>query len=244
MPSPIKSFEGISNDDNLTWIGAAVLPPDPNGDIGYDPASGKRYYVQWDNLVFAMWDVTNTPTLVLGPAAGNTLWSGFAPCGTRNDGDPIVLFDPLERRWLLSQFAIPFGIGGPSYQCIAISSSSDPTGSYFRYQFLMSLNKLNDYPKFGVWPDAYYMSTNQFDFGKNFVGGRASAFERAKMLIGDPAARLVSFDLGSVNPNFGGQLPSDFDGLLAPPTGAPNYTSHGHKLRFRKSLKAEGDQRV
>ncbi len=224
MPSPSKSFEGISNNDNQSQLGLLPLPPDPNGDIGYDSASSKRYYVQWDNLVFAIWDVTDAPTLVFGPLPGNTLWSGFgAPCDTRNDGDPIVLFDPLARRWLLSQLAIPNGIGGPSYQCIAISQSSDPTGSYFRYQFQMSANKLNDYPKFGVWPDAYYMSTNQFNAASFFVGARASAFERAEMLIGNPAARLVTFDLGSVNPNFGGQLPSDFDGQIAPPTGAPNY---------------------
>ncbi len=223
MPSPSKSFEGISNNDNLTSTGTSVIPPDPNGDIGYDPASGKRYYVQWDNVVFAMWDVSDTPTLVFGPVVGNTLWSGFSPCGSTNNGDPIVLFDPFAQRWLLSQLSVPSGLGGPSFQCIAISSSSDPTGSYFRYQFQMSANKLNDYPKFGVWPDAYYMSTNQFNATGNFVGARASAFERAKMLTGDPTAHIVSFDLGSVNLNFGGQLPSDFDGVVVPPAGAPNY---------------------
>jgi hypothetical protein len=226
MPSPIKSFEGISNNDNAAQLQGNPIPPDPNGDIGFDSESGKRFYVQWDNLVFAVWDVTNTPFIAIGPLAGNTLWSGvFSPCGVTNFGDPIALFDPLARRWLLSQFAFTSAnpITGPFYQCIAISQTSDPTGSYFRYQFLNSNTNFNDYPKFGVWPDAYYMSTNQFDSGGNFIGGRASAFERDKMLIGDSSARLVSFDLGIVNQNFGGQLPSDFDGLIAPPTGSPNY---------------------
>ncbi len=226
MPSPSQSFEGISYLSNQNVVGAVPLPPDPNGDIGYDPVSGKRYYVQWDNIVFAMWDVTNTPTLVFGPVAGNTLWSGFDPCGTTNNGDPIVLFDPLAQRWLLSQFSFQNTISGPVgpfYQCIAISTSANPTGSYFRYQFLMSTSLLNDYPKFGVWPDAYYMSTNQFNSSEFFVGARASAFERDKMLTGDPTAHMVTFDQSSVNSNFGGQLPSDFDGLLPPPAGAPNY---------------------
>src|SRR5262249_29301264 len=91
---------------------------------------------------------------------------------------------------------------------------------YYRYQFLISQTKMNDYPKFGVWPDAYYMSVNQFDTQGNWAGGGAVAFERAKMLAGQPA-RMVYFDLFGLDPNLGGMLPSDAD--RPPPAGTPNY---------------------
>ena len=157
-------------------------------------------------------------------AAGNTLWSGFGgPCENTNDGDPIVLFDQLAGRWLLSQFALPYA-AGPYYQCIAISQTADPTGAYHRYAFQASATKLNDYPHFGVWPDGYYMTSQSVPLhGRRLCVGRRGryVFERDKMLQGQ-AARMVYFDLMSANSNFGGMLPTDLEGLTPPPTGAPN----------------------
>jgi hypothetical protein len=148
MPAPLLNFDGVTNLDS-------VYPPDTEGDIGLN------HYVQWVNLHFAIWHidkVNNIATLVYGPAAGNTLWAGFStPCSTSNDGDPIALYDPLADRWLMSQFALPNYPSAPFYQCIAISVTGDPTGAYYRYQYTWPNDKMNDYPKFGVWPDAYYM---------------------------------------------------------------------------------------
>lgn len=212
MPSPLKNWEGVNNRNG-------VYPPDTQGDIGDDPTTNKKYYVQWVNLSYAMWDVTGiSPTLVLGPVNGNTLWAGFGGvCETTNHGDPITLFDPLAHRWLMSQFSV----NGPYHQCIAISQTGDPTGAWYRYDFLVHATKMNDYPKFGVWPDAYYMTVNQFNPG--WAGAGVFAFNRAKMLVGDPTANFVYFDLYGANPNFGGMLPSDLDGDTPPPAGAPNY---------------------
>jgi uncharacterized repeat protein (TIGR01451 family) len=208
MPSPIQSFEGVSNLN-------AVLPPDTNGDVG------PNHYVQWVNISFAIWDKTGT--LLYGPAAGNTLWSGFgAPCETSNDGDPIVQYDQLADRWLMTQFALPNYPSGPFYQCIAVSQTGDPTGAWYRYSFLVSSTKMNDYPKFGVWPDGYYMSVNQFNTNGSWGGAGAFVFERDKMLAGQ-AAQMVYFDLFSVDPNLGGMLPSDLDGSISPPAGSPNF---------------------
>ena len=84
---------------------------------------------------------------------------------------------------------------------------------------------MNDYPKFGVWPDGYYMTTNQFTNASlygDWAGAGVAVFERDKMLSGQ-AARRVYFDLYSVNPSFGGMLPSDLDGVTPPPADAPNY---------------------
>jgi hypothetical protein len=106
-----------------------------------------------------------------------------------------------------------------------VTATGDPQGAYYRYQY--SFSKLNDYPKFGVWPDGYYMTINQytfsgFPFGSfHWAGQGVVAFDRNKMLSGQPAGR-VYFDLFNVDPNLGGMLPSDLDGD-PPPAGSPNY---------------------
>jgi hypothetical protein len=218
LPAPLFSFNGLDNGD-------ALVPPDPNGDIGYDPATGKKYYVQMVNVSFAIWDVTNTPARVYGPARNNTLWQGFGgSCETTNSGDPIVLFDPLAQRWLMSQFSLTNNGSGPYYQCIAVSQTADPTGGWHRYEFKFSDTKMNDYPKFGVWPDAFYYAVNQFTGCPTacaWAGAGVVAFEREQMLAGLPA-RMVYFDLYSRDPNLSGLLPSDLDGP-PPPSSTPNY---------------------
>jgi uncharacterized repeat protein (TIGR01451 family) len=209
MPSPIANFEGVGNLN-------AVLPPDTNGDIG------PNHYVQMVNTSFAVYD--RDGVLLYGPFDNNTLFTGLGgPCEDTNDGDPVVLYDPLADRWLLSQFALPNFPAGPFYECIAISQTADPTGAYYQYEFLISNTKLNDYPKFGVWPDAYYMSINQFNQNVLTWGGAgAVAFDRDAMLAGEPDPTMVYFDVGAVTLDFGGMLPSDLDGV-APPAGTPNY---------------------
>src|SRR2546423_1876022 len=206
MPAA-TTFAGLSNADNSL----DVLPPDTNGDVG--PSN----YVEFVNLVFAIYDKSGTK--LYGPADGSTLWTGFGgPCETDNDGDPIVQYDPISDRWLFSQFALPNYPDGPFYQCLAVSTTSDPTGSYYRYAFKFSDTTMNDSPRFAVWPDGYYMSAVEFA-GNTYAGTGAVVFDRAKMVAGQPAT-AVKFDLGSsTNP----MLPSDLDGSTPPPARSPNY---------------------
>lgn len=215
IPAPAISFEGLGNVNG-------VLPPDTNADVG------PNHYVQSVNLSFAIFSKgteTTPPGLVYGPAATSTVWTGFGgPCATRNDGDAIVMYDHLADRWVMSQLALPnlfFGIAfAPFYQCIAVSATPDPTGAYYRYQF--AFNKLNDYPKLGVWPDAYFMAINQFSpITLQFAGQGVIAFDRQKMLGGLPAT-MQYVDLAPVDINLGGMLPADLDGP-APPPGSPGY---------------------
>jgi hypothetical protein len=160
-----------------------------------------------------------------------TLGSLFAalpgPCANTNDGDPIVMYDQLADRWVISQFCwSPFGSVGPDHQIIAISKTGDATGAYYLYDFVMPNIKFNDYPHFGVWPDGYYMTDNQFNqAGTQFLGAGIFAFDRAKMLGGDPTASFIYFDKAEGCPaacEFGGMLPADMDGFVPPPAGAPN----------------------
>jgi subtilisin-like proprotein convertase family protein len=216
-PTPSLFFGGLTSDDNAAAFGFRVMPPDTVGDVG------PNHYVQMVNSLFRVFDKSGNPLtakLTLG-----SLFSGAgisAACVNSDDGDPIVLYDPLADRWLLSQFctvANPF-----NHQLIAISQTPDPTGAYFLYDFMMPNNKFNDYPKFGVWSDAYYMTDNQFNqAGTAFLGAGAFAFDRAKMLAGDPTASYIYFDVENGNPNIGGMLPADLDGLTPPPPGTPGY---------------------
>lgn len=207
IPTGVASFEGINN-RNL------VLPPDTVGDVG------PNHYVQMVNLSLAIWD--RSGNLLYGPANANSLWQGFGgPCETTNNGDPIVLYDHLADRWMLSQFALPTYPVGPFYQCIAVSQSGNPLGAYHRYEFKISDTKLNDYPKFGVWQDGYYMAVNQFScwIWCTWAGQGVVSFERDRMLQG-LSARMLYFDLASIDLNLGGMLPADLDGPPAP-AGAP-----------------------
>lgn len=191
---------------NLTITGA---PPDTNG------AVGSTQYVQWVNTAFAVFDKA-TGNRVFGPVNGNTLWQGFGGrCETDNDGDPIAIYDKLANRWVMTQFSVS---ASPFFECIAVSQTADATGAYNRYAF--TYTDFNDYPKVGVWPDAYYISYNMFNAaGTAFLGSKVCAFDRAKMLLGQVATQQC-FQL---SPTFGGLLPADLDGTTPPPAGAPNY---------------------
>jgi hypothetical protein len=208
MPSPLQTFEGMNQSDGC----GNCIPPDPNG------AVGPNHYVEMVNSSYSVYNKTGTR--LVGPIHINQLWSNLpGRCQVDNDGDPVVVYDQLADRWVLSQFAVNGG-NGPFAQCMAVSTSPDPTGSYYVYEF--DQNTFNDYPKLGVWPDAYYMTSNEFGgTGGTFSGAGVFAFERGKMLLGQPA-RAVNFDEGPVNSNFGGMLPSNVDGA-PPPVGSPDY---------------------
>src|SRR6185503_10242213 len=217
---PSVDFEGIKIADTIA-AGQGFLPPDTNGDVG--PA----HYVQTVNSSFRVWDKAGNPLTPL--TTFPTLFGPLgAPCGSSADGDPIVLYDQLADRWLISEFCT---VANPNnHQLIAISKTGDPTGAYYLYDFMMPNNKFNDYPHFGMWPDAYYMTDNQFNqAGTAFLQGGVFAFDRNKMLVGDPSASFVYFDTAVLFPpggangpdGIGGMLPADMEGYIPPPAGAP-----------------------
>jgi hypothetical protein len=153
------------------------------------------------------------------------VWSGFGGLCEFGDpsspfysdgGDPVVLYDRLAGRWLVSQLQYNTTFT-ESAHCVAVSTSSDATGSYNRYEFDFGAN-FPDYPKFGVWPDAYYNSINVYP-PKGFAGAMACAFDRNAMLAGAPAAAICFQQPSSVS----SLLPSDVDGSTLPPAGSPNY---------------------
>ncbi len=202
------SFEGLGQGQYGFTV--TSIPPDTEG------AVGATQYVQWVNTSFAIFSKSNG-ALLAGPTDGNTLWSGFGNgCETDNDGDPIAIYDKFANRWVMSQFAGVHTMG-PYLQCIAVSTTSDATGTWNRYSF--QYDDLDDYPKMGVWPDAYYETFNIFNTNDVFIGSEPCAYDRTAMLNGQSATEVCF----PPNPYAFGLLPADVDGTTPPPAGSPNY---------------------
>ena len=198
----IQNFDGLGNP-------SGYVPPDTYGEVG------PNHFFQVVNCSYAIYNKSGVK--IAGPFSNSSVWSGMP--NNSNDGDATVNYDEVANRWIFSQFSLPNYPNGPFYQMIAISQTPDPTGSWYRYQY--QFTSMGDYPKFGIWVDGYYMSTNRFSTSGSYQGIAATGFNRTKMLTGDATAEMVQFTLPSSNAAYA-LLPSDCDGVF-PPMGTPNY---------------------
>lgn len=208
----VTNFAGVGQGDYGFTPNAA--PPDTNLSVG------ATQVVQWVNESFAVF--SKSGVLLAGPTAGNTLFQALGathPCAMHNDGDPIAQYDKAADRWVLTQFSVTNGGAQGYWQCVAVSATGDATGSYHVYAFNYGTVQFIDYPKLGVWNNAYLITYNIFNNGGTFAGPKFCAFDRAAMLAGT-AATQICFQLGTA---FGGVLPSDIDGSTPPPAGSPGY---------------------
>jgi hypothetical protein len=235
MPATMQNFAGQGNSvGGPCGGGDCSTPPDTNG------AVGPNHYVQVTNpngtAGVAVW--SKEGALLSGPTSLKALWAGYpdpdaSKCATQDDGDPVVVYDQLADRWFLTQFSLPNinTPGGPSFQCVAVSQTSDPTGAYYLYDFVYKV-ELNDYGKFGVWPDAYYATFNMFD-AEGFTGVDFCAYDRVKMLAGLPATQQCILQAvpttqpppcPATQPFYAfGVLPVSMDGKIPPPRGEPGF---------------------
>src|ERR1700716_2676530 len=186
MPSPLLNFDGVP----FPGVACNCAPPDTNGEVG------ATQYVQIVNEGYQVFNKT-TGASVLGPSGIATIWSGFGGvCQNNGSGQPVVLYDQIANRWIITQFA---GVSVPTDECIAVSTTSDATGSYNRYAFHLGSNFFH-FPHLSVWPAAYYMSMNVFNSGGTaFLGPQPFAFDRAKMLAGLPATFVTTGITGGPN---------------------------------------------
>ncbi len=207
-PSPVVAFDGLNSDTNQALVGFRVMPPDTQG------AVGMNYYVQWINLVWAIYNKSDG-SMAAGPYTGNQIWADALPgtsCANSNDGDPITLYDHGAQRWFMAQFMAT----SPYAMCLAVSQTPDPTGAWYAWQYDYG-TAFPDYPKFGVWPDGYYMTVNEFGSAESAT----TVFDRTAMIAGDPSPAAVYFYIESVQPAF--PQPTNWDGGPPPPAGSPNY---------------------
>src|SRR5271157_5894543 len=195
---------------NLLGVGAGFdhyTVPDAPTDVNL--AVGDTQVLQWVNVSYAIFDKT-TGAVIMGPILGNAFWSGFGgACQTSNSGDIIAQWDKVAHRWVATQNVF----SSPYMTCVAISTTPDATGTYYRFAYPQP--GFPDYPKWGIWSDAYYQSQNNFGAsGYSYVGAYACAYERAKMLVGDSTAKQICFQTGTFDDSL---LPADLDSVGTPP---------------------------
>ena len=204
IPATSANFEGIFAGQQ----GPTYAPPDPNGTVG------PNNYFEIANAAIGIYSKTGTQQKVV---ATNTLWQGFGGgCETNDDGDGTVVYDQFSGRWIVQQFVVR---SLPYLECVLVSQTSDPLGAYYRYSFSYGNVDFPDYPKLGVWPDAFYVTYNIFANGQTFTGPEVCALDKAKMLQG-LAATQQCFKQSSI---YSSLLPATVDGPTPPPAGSPNY---------------------
>jgi hypothetical protein len=197
----------VDTQPNFAGIGEnGYVPGDPN------IAVGPNHVVQVVNSDIAVFDKGGT-VFAGYPKRLGSLWSSMGgPCANNNSGDPIAQYDRLADRFIITQLG---SLSAPYSECIAVSMTSDPTGSYNLYSYNFGSN-LNDYDKFGVWPtatnSAYLATYNLFANGASFIGADLCAYDRNAMLTGAANPAQICFTISGD----GGFLPADVDGPNAP----------------------------
>ena len=189
---------------NFDGLSSNSYPPDPSG------AAGPEYYVQAINTSYKVYSKD-------GGTSGAWFHSlSFLWPGSTSDGDPIVMYDRYAERWFISQFQ-----PDSDEILIAISETSDPLGSYFAYSFTVPVGGASfpDYPKFGIWPNGYYMSAN-------CSSNNCVVFEREKMLLGDQAAGMILMNFPSMAYWFRSVAPAYAEGQTEPEADEPFYYFH------------------
>lgn len=208
MPPLLSSLQGLS-----FATGGTGYPPDPNG------AVGPNHYVQTVNTSVAVYDKSGT---LLAATFLNSFFSGGPfPCATSNRGDPIVLYDHLADRWLLSDMAWS-SWNGPYFECLAVSKTGDPVaGGWWTYALQTDTSSFGDYPKMGIWSDGYYLSANLFTPANVPTGVRVWALDRQAMVQGQPL-QPVSFTIPCSPTCYNTLLPANLLGAT-PPAGTPEF---------------------
>ena len=230
MPAPIQNFPGIKRTD--TCVGGQCgggTPPDTNG------AVGPNHYIQAVNTAYGIYNKTGT---LLASFTENALWAGSGTfCDGNGGGDPVVIYDALADRWILTNLAFTGnGTVGPFYECVAVSQTSDPvSGGWYLYAIRTDtgasgqppVNTLNDYPKFGIWTDCLYYAANGFNSSGSYIGGEFASFSRSDMYAGLPLTGALGF--ASSTSDFFTMIPSDLEAPIVggyngtPPAGRPNF---------------------
>ena len=229
----ISSFEGI----DASQVGVPHFDVDPNG------AVGTRQYMEWTNVYFQAYDKLSPHAPVWpAPQPGNLPFqTNKMPNCTNLGGDGIITFDHLALRWVIASHSSP----SPNtyYYCVAISNTDDlrsSTLSWYTYEFslnpVLGLNAQGhpyypDWPKFGTWADAYYVSFDLNDIDHNYleIGVVVCALDRDSMLAGLQPKPMQCFSDPNPIPTNGSLylkhslIPADVDGTVPPPAGRHEY---------------------
>jgi hypothetical protein len=204
QPPILLNFEGLDNPNNMP-------NPDTQGDVG------PNHYVQIVKSSFGIWDIQGN--VLVGPIDNSQIWTAIpGPWNDEVHTDPIVLYDGLEDRWLISSMV--YDIPTVYWELIAVSQTPDPTQGWYCWAY--EFDVMPDYPKFGVWDDAYYMTINDFyidaSYNSTFEGQTVMAFKKEDMISGVSNPDNVLFHFDPVRDEFylslSNLLPMDLDGPM------------------------------
>lgn len=217
-PTPSLSFDGM----DAVASGCGCLPPDTNGDVG------PNHYIESVNSSIQIYNKSGA-TLV-SATTYNSFFSALGastPCGNnQNDGDGVVFYDHIADRWVVTDFAFPAFPGTSFYECLGVSKTADPVaGGWWLYAVQVDPahpSYLGDYPKFGLWQDAYYLTMNEFSNNTTFNGVRVYALDRASMAAGLGANAIGFSILPATLGDAYSLVPATFR-LGAPPAGRDEY---------------------
>jgi uncharacterized repeat protein (TIGR01451 family) len=218
-PPPVANFAGL---DFATW--GAGHPPDTVGDVG------PTYFIQSINSSIGIYRKSDGFQVAAFTFNSFMSQGNFGNlCDTNNFGDPVILYDTFEDRWVITDFAFQLDAGGNvvnppgSFQCFAVSKTGDPVIGGWSFYSIHLVGGLGDYPKFGIWPDGIYMSANVFGYQAqgSFQSARVFALNKAQMYAGSPTVQVVTFNapVGDFT-----LLPGNARLQTGtPPPGTPNY---------------------
>jgi hypothetical protein len=233
MPAQtVTSFEGI----DASQITRRQFDVDPNGAIG------TKQFMEWINVHFQAYDKTTFVPVWSTPQDGTLPWktNNMTNC-VAISGDGLILFDRLASRWVIAGHSL---VSGNYFYCVAISNTDDLTSStlaWYTYQFLLNpaigVDSLGhpyfpDWPKMGVWADAYYVSfdlTNP-DYNKGEeIGVVVCALDRTNMITGATPNPMQCFSDPIPIPTNGSLylkhslIPADIEGTTPPPPGRDEF---------------------
>ncbi|HYW45669.1 MAG TPA: hypothetical protein VE959_22585 [Bryobacteraceae bacterium] len=223
----VESFDGLGvGFEGPQGVSTGRNPSDNSLAVGPD------HVVQIVNSRMAVF--TKKGKVLYGAVATNTIFKGFGgPCEARNNGDAVVRYDQLAKRWLyvMPLFQrIPDRPDEPYSVCYAVSTGADPLGPYNRYEFRRKL--FPDYPRPAVWPDGYYVPTST---GDDVIQKHDCIADRARMLKGaDATEQCIVIDGVNFLNN------ADIDGFGLPPSGAPNIMMATGGTQLQGKLEDDG----
>lgn len=214
-PGLFVSFEGLNHrDQRLANEGNqfSIEPPDQGLCVG------NGFLLESVNDVLRVYDLTGAPlTEVIDlnsfygyPAQINRTTGEQGPFVT----DPSCLYDPDTQRWF--QVVLTLDVDpatgdflGPNHIDIAVSETSDPTGTWTIYRLPVQDDGtdgtpdhgcsmgpcIGDYPHIGADQYGFYVTTNEYSlFGPEFKSAQIYAFSKAELAANQTTVTVVQFD--------------------------------------------------
>jgi hypothetical protein len=194
--------------------------------------------------------------------------------------DPSCLYDMQTQRWFVVVLTLEVkptapsagGFLGPNHLDIAVSNSSNPTGTWSIYRLPVQDDGtsgtpdhhcghvdeppayrtnpnacLGDYPHIGADANGFYITTNEYEFfGNGFIGAQIYAFSKAQLASTPASIGVTQFNTsGMVNePSDAGPTQPGFTVWPAQSPGTSSFnTANGGTENFLSSNAADEAQK-